>query len=883
MISAQELHERTAELGALQSGLARARSGSGQVIVAVGPPGIGKTTLLTQARHMAAAHCQVAVARADRLHQHLPFAVVRQLLQPLLAHLTASQRQRWISPAASRALQDVTSPPALPQTGEGVSESLLALTRELCKDKPLVLLVDDLQWADTASVKYLFHLLPLIGRERCCVIAAHDDSDEDAPALLNTITADQRCRLLRLSPLGPQAIATLAAASPACSGSPPNASFLDACHSTTAGNPLFLEELLHLLAQQEAAPSAGTVARLGPVNARTLQTRVQTVLEQLPHDCGCLIRAAAVLGTSPSLTQAARLADLPLKAAQQAEEELRHADRILADAQEGDIPFLHPLVHAAVYDALPADQISPAHARAAALLHADGKPEEAALHILRTLPGSSPDSVHWLVQAAEHARLRGSPEAATVYLRRCMTEPLDEEQRATILTDLGRTCLLNDTAAAADDLAQACTAALHAEPRAQAALVLGEALLMQQRSQEAMQVWQKALAEVAEDTSLFQQLQACVLSLPLYDPFRPTRRRDTLRYISKARSCDTRFPPGGTALDCVVAGHDAVLGDPRAVSRALHALHTPSSDELVSLPGSEIALVLGWQVLISSDQDAALHSLDQALAHAHRTESLTSLAVTLTYRSMAALARGSLDQAEADAQQAASAAHAASIPLLHPALASVWADTLLEKDCLEEAEAALTWATPESAPAADLPSPLRCSRARMLRLGGHTEQALEEALAAGRSFTAAGGTNPALLPWMSEAAWCLHPLGRTDEALDLAYEELRQARNWSAPRAWGRALRTLGLLQNSAAESLKYLHAAVQRLQSSPAQLEYAKALVDYAAALTAADRQTEASQAAAQALTLAQRCAAPALTRQIRRGQPADPTAAPAWADGHR
>lgn len=300
MTSAEELYERTAELDALQSGLARARSGRGQVIVAMGPAGIGKTRLLTEAGRMAAADCDVAVARADSLHQHLPFAVMRQLLQPLVTQLSASQRQCRMSPAASRALQDVTDSAALPQAEEGVTESLLALTFELCKDKPLVFVVDDLQWADTASVKFLFHLLPLIERQRCCVIAALDDNDEDAPALLNTITADRRCHLLRLSSLGPQTIATIVEASSACSGSPPpDPSFLHACHSATAGNPLFLGELLRLLAREQAAPSADTVARLAPVNAQTVQDRVRTALEQLPKDSGSLTRAPQLSVRAP--------------------------------------------------------------------------------------------------------------------------------------------------------------------------------------------------------------------------------------------------------------------------------------------------------------------------------------------------------------------------------------------------------------------------------------------------------------------------------------------------------------------------------------------------------------------------------------------------------
>ncbi|MET7390651.1 ATP-binding protein [Streptomyces sp. NPDC005529] len=874
MTLAGGFQERYTELAAVQAVLDRTVSGTGQFMIVTGPCGIGKTSVLSQAEQLAAASFTVARACACRLEQNLPFAVVRQLLHPLVAQLPPPERQRVMSAALCHALDMQAAPPTEPQAAPGVMQDLLAVTAELCKERPLVLLVDDLQWADAASVKYLFHLLPLLDRQQCCVIATlHQDAESVLCGLLTAITTDRRCSLLRLPPLSLKATSAVLAATFAGSAShEPQDALVDACQRASAGNPLYLAELLRILGPGQAPPSTERVIGIGPVTGRTLAERIQALLEQLSPECGRLARSAAVLGRSASLPQIARLAELPTDTAPQVLAALRQAPDILAPAGSSEhVNFIHPLVHTAVYESIPSDRRSAAHTRAAELLESDGQEVRAALYRLCAPPGEGDSQALHLRRAADRARAKGSPEAAAVYLRRCLDERLSEEDRASALYELGCTSVLNDLHAAVGDLSQAQAADLPPMRRAEVTLLLGEALLLQQQSRDALHVWRRGLADgPQDDPDCLRKFQACLLSLPIYEP---TVRQDLLRQAADARSHRASLTPGGAALDCAVAAHDAVIGDPRAISRALHALRGPSSTALAGTAGTKVPLAMGWLVLIGADRDEAIESLDEAVGRAWQKDSLTGFAFASTYRAMARLVRGDLAGAQDDAQQGAAAVQITSAPLLQSILGPVWAYSLMEQDRLDEAETALAWAhahVPMSEAGQGQTYYLQCSRARLLRLRGHTEQALQEARAAGHSYTAAGGANPALLPWMSETVWCLHSLGRHEEAREFAYEDLRQARNWSAPRAWGRALRAVGLLQERPQDGLGYLKDALDKLRPSPARLEYAKALADYAAALRTTGS-GEAPSVAAEALRVARECCAYRLIRCIDAGSHAE------------
>jgi DNA-binding NarL/FixJ family response regulator len=147
---------------------------------------------------------------------------------------------------------------------------------------------------------------------------------------------------------------------------------------------------------------------------------------------------------------------------------------------------------------------------------------------------------------------------------------------------------------------------------------------------------------------------------------------------------------------------------------------------------------------------------------------------------------------------------------------------------------------------------------------GNHEAAIEELRGCALDHPIYGGENPAMLPWRSAAALSLAELGRDEEARNLADDELRRAQSFGASRAIGIALRRHALV-GPRAERTRRLEEAVEVLASSPARLEYARALLDLGATLRAAGQRTAAREPLLEALRLAARCGARTLERRAK------------------
>jgi DNA-binding CsgD family transcriptional regulator len=112
------------------------------------------------------------------------------------------------------------------------------------------------------------------------------------------------------------------------------------------------------------------------------------------------------------------------------------------------------------------------------------------------------------------------------------------------------------------------------------------------------------------------------------------------------------------------------------------------------------------------------------------------------------------------------------------------------------------------------------------------------------------------------SAAALHVLGRNEEALELAEQELALARRWGAPRWVGIALRALGLVQGGR-EGEQWLREAVEVLAPSPARLEYARVLVDLGASLRRRNERSSARELLRQGVEIALACGATALVER--------------------
>ncbi|WP_219664472.1 helix-turn-helix transcriptional regulator [Streptomyces bambusae] len=868
------LYERDAEISALTRLVTRAQSGQGGFAAIEGSAGIGKSSLLAQIRTIAAppTFC-VATARGSELEHEYSLGVVRQLFEPLLASGGPERREQLLSGTAGQAspvFEPVTADGTTAERDFAIRHGLLWLTYNLCEQQPVVLLVDDVHWADVASLGFFTYLQPRLDALRLCVVVALRPHESAAELhLLDRIITDPTCRLLRPKALSPTAAFSMVQGefAKAVPGEPVEDAFLAACHSATGGNPLLLKETVATLLAEHVTPRAANAAQVTTLGPRAVARWVSLRIHRLSAHDLALARAVAVLGEHVPLEQAAALAGLPLSTALQATAHLQRIELLRAGPGQGPsepIGYTHPVVQAAVYHAMTPEQRRAAHRRAADLLsQAGAEAEQAAAHLLRLPPAKEPHLLSILMRAARDARSRGSPHAAVTYLRRGLGEASTPNERLEVLHQLGRTLQLTDTDASVRYLQQALPLATEVSHHAAIASLLGNGLLLSQRIPEALDVWRQALAQLPPgEPDLTARLLADILSVPLFEPAAPGLRQDILREVGRQRLLGPGPTLGGKFLDCVIAGHDAIVGDPRAVPRALRAMQ---DGELLQRAAGTTPLALAWWVLICADRPEALTNLDKAVTRAYGEGSTSSLTTALTYRALARLGVGSLTEAEADARDAVQAVETAGISLHRLLLGPFLADILMERGSLDQAQQALDWALEsDTLPLTGLLYHLLLRRARLLRLQAKPSDALKAALAAGEAFVAAGGQNPAVLPWQSEAALCLHLLDRDEEAQPLALEELRLARDWGAPLARGRALRIAGLVHRGQ-KGTAFLQQAVLRLRSSPARLEYAKAAAELGAALRRAGQRTEARSVLAEACDIASRCCAQPLVQQIK------------------
>ncbi len=159
------LIERDGELGRIDALLAGARAGNGGVLVVTGPAGIGKSSLLGEARERARlAGMRVLAGRGGELEGDFSFGVARQLFERLLTTVAQAERDALLAGAARLALaamEDAGAAPSAVAAGDppfAVVHGLYWLAVNASVAGPVLVAIDDLQWADQASLRFLLYL-----------------------------------------------------------------------------------------------------------------------------------------------------------------------------------------------------------------------------------------------------------------------------------------------------------------------------------------------------------------------------------------------------------------------------------------------------------------------------------------------------------------------------------------------------------------------------------------------------------------------------------------------------------------------------------------------------------------------------------------------------
>nr|WP_281371672.1 BTAD domain-containing putative transcriptional regulator [Petropleomorpha daqingensis] len=801
-----DLTDRDREVAAIRTALDALADGEGGLLLVEGPAGIGKTRLLTESRRMAAQRSvRVLSARGSQLEKAFGYSVVRQLFEPEL--LDPGRRTELLAgaAAAARGVFDLTA-------GEGdgsfaILHGLYWLAVNVSAEGPVLLAVDDLQWCDTASLRWLAYLARrLDGVPVLLVATVRTGEQHEDEELLAELELEPAAVVVTPGPLSAAATADMVGRR---LGEPVSPLFARACHRTTSGNPLLLRQLLRGLEADRVRPDAAHADRVVAVGSRAVSSMVTLRLRRLP-DVLPVARAAAVLGDGAPLPAVAALAgrsDVDTAAALAA---LARAE-IVKD--EWPLAFAHPLVRDAVYRELPAPERALLHERAAAVLQAVGAPDEQrAAHLLLAPRRGDDATVALLRRAAATAAERGSSDTAVTLLRRALDEPPDDAGvRRDLLTDLGLLESLVEGAEGVEHLLQAY--AQHEDPlvRAELAVVisrtqvfagpLGVATAFAREARLALPPelddHRQALAALERQTGFMHGLDPAIWRTQ--PPPEPSGDGTGAQMLAAA-----------LALETTMAGVDRA----RAVELARFAL---AGDRLFTVDYGLFWVVAAVVRMLADDDLGDFWARSRAAAHARG--SVFAVHSSNLWQGMWHWRRGDLDEALGLLRMAYDQAqiwgHAA---LGNPYCRAFEIGCHLDRGDLAAARRAADAAAAEPA-AGDGARLLQHALARLLVAEGRFEEALGAVVALPAPVPI---PNPAWNGWRATGALALHGLGRTEEAVQLAEEEVRLLRTWGAHSYLGAALTLLGRLRGAA--GVDDLREAVDLLSGTTAAVDLARA-----------------------------------------------------------
>jgi DNA-binding CsgD family transcriptional regulator len=855
--TASLLLEREVQVAALQALADAARSGGGRLVVVEGTAGIGKTRLLAEGRAIAgSAGMRVLAARGGEFEGEFAYGIVRQLFEPLLAAAAADLRAELLSgPAALIGPLVGASPPAGAQHAESafaVVHGLYWLAANVALQRPTLLAIDDLHWADTPSLRWLLYLTRRLEGVPLLVVAGTRPPEGEGhdPVLVAELIADPEVAAIHPEPLGRASIAVLARE---LHGLEPDEAFCAALQTATGGNPLFVGAVLDAVAREGTSPTAEHTARLLEIGAQGVSRVVGLRLGRLRPAPLALLRAASVLGDGVELRHAAALAGVEAGELGPAAAALVRLDLL---RREDPLEFFHPVVRRAVYETLDVVERGAAHRSAAELLlEADAPPESAAGHLLRVAPGADRFVVATLRLAAERSLAQGAADAAVGYLTRALREQLDPAARAEVLVELGLAERRTNGPAAVDHLRAGLELLADPTRRGEVALELGRALWFTDRIADALAVIERALDEVdrERDPDLYELLLAELISSAWWNPQTYPIAEAAIGELELDALHGGR---GSEILLATIAIYEFRLALHRELTVELARRSLASGNLLASSPAFLYAVVTLFR---SGVLDEVVPTFNQAIAQARRRGDIFNLAFLLTWRGECQTQRGDLRAAVADLREALELSVAHGTRLNWPYNIGFLAHALLEQGSADEAAQVIDrGGFPEQLPPDQVHLVwFRLHRARVrIETGRSPERGVEELRQVGETLRLLPFDNPGTAPWRSWAAEGLRLLDRNDEARGLATDELALARRWGDPQTIGAALGVLGLVEGGTA-GIGLLREAVEVLAGSEARLKYARALVDLGAALRRANRRTEARQRLREGVDLALRCGA--------------------------
>ena len=490
MPSAEGLVGREAELALAAAAVRELSAGRASVLAIEGEAGIGKTRLVQSivddARSRGAA---VFSGQAHPFERTRPFGVLAGALD--LSRRSPDPRKAAIGALLAGEGAGVPARPA-GDVQYRVVEEIVDLVETLSAERPVLLVAEDIHWADSASLLAILSVTRQLPLAALLVVVTARPSPLPAEVvrLLDDLAAGG-ARTLRLQPLKPDEVAVLAADMLRASPGPA----LTAMLAKAGGNPLWAVAMLRSLVD------GGMLRRVGDSVEPTtfelpasLSDLVVRRLRHLPTATLELLQVTAVLGDAASLRDVATVARRPPA---EVVGQLRDAfEAQLLDEADDRVVFRHQLVHDAIYQHVPPPARRLLHREAAVALMAAGADQlDVADHLMLGAERGDEQAVAWLRDAAREASTR-APLVTVELIRRAEALLPDSHRNADLVAlEVVQALMRAGMVAEASARAEAVLARQHAaEVDTPVRLALLGALALQNRAAELIAVAQTSLA-----------------------------------------------------------------------------------------------------------------------------------------------------------------------------------------------------------------------------------------------------------------------------------------------------------------------------------------------------------------------------------------------------
>jgi DNA-binding CsgD family transcriptional regulator len=396
---------RKQECQTLDKLLARARTGESTSLVLSGEPGVGKSSLLDFVEERAKDCLVVRVAGVES-EMELAFAGLHQFCAPLVDGLEALPEPQAAALGTAFGLRAGTPPDRFL-----IGLAVLTLLSEQAADRPIVCLVDDVQWLDTASAQCLGFVARRLAADRVAMVfTARPYPGAHTWAGLPQIT------------VGGLDDADAAALLESAVPTPVDGRVRNRILAETRGNPLALLQLAQSLSAAELTFGPGRTEGAGGVTGQ-MEERFRRQLAELPEETRLLLLVAAAepLGDRALLWAAAERLDIGPAAALPAETAGLFEDRTTAR-------FRHPLVRSVAYWSADHQDRQRAHGALAAVTDPERDPDRRAWHRAHA---SGPDEAvaAELERSADRALAQGGMAAAAAFLQRAAELTPDDSTR----------------------------------------------------------------------------------------------------------------------------------------------------------------------------------------------------------------------------------------------------------------------------------------------------------------------------------------------------------------------------------------------------------------------------------------------------------------------